>query len=112
MNSLGFIEREIESCKHEIQINKIRIENQFDKTFYENRAEVINEKLQTLQQIKSELEAWEAVKEYLVVEESRVDEDSYVDCIVLKDDCIHPLHSDLEGIHVSIIKEALEVEDE
>lgn len=62
MNSLEFINQEIEDAKHEIKMNEIRIENMYNKTFYEERTEVLNNKLQTLQQIKTELEAWEVVK--------------------------------------------------
>lgn len=74
MNSLEFINQEIEEAKHEIKINEIRIENMYNKTFYEERAEVLNNKLQTLQQIKIELEAWEVVKKDIIL-----DTDSY-DC--------------------------------
>lgn len=65
-------------------------------------------KLKCLEQLRENNNLAEILKEYLVVEESRVDVDSYVDCIVLKEDCIHPLHSELEGVHVNIIKKILE----
>lgn len=65
-------------------------------------------KLKCLEQLRKNNNLAEILKEYLIVEESRVDEDSYVDCIVLKEDCIHPLHSELEGVHVNIIKKTLE----
>lgn len=68
MNSLEFINQEIEDAKHEIKVNEIRIENMYNKTFYEERAEVLNNKLQTLQQIKVELESWEVVKEKFFID--------------------------------------------
>lgn len=62
MNSLEYIENEIKEVKHEIKINTIRIENMINKIFYKERAEVLNNKLQTLEQIKTELEAWKVIK--------------------------------------------------
>lgn len=72
MNSLEFIERKIIEVEHEIKINKLRLENLWDKTFYKGRAEVLNNKLQTLQQIKTELEAWEVVKNIVQIKRGEV----------------------------------------
>ena len=106
MNRLEFINQEIEEAKHEIKMNEIRIENMYNKTFYEERAEVLNNKLQTLQQIKTELEAWEIVKKNICF-----DTDSY-DC----DDrsCTFEyaqFHTDNEG-ELNILHKALEVKED
>lgn len=77
MNNLEFINQEIEDAKHEIKMNEIRIENMYNKTFYEERAEVLNNKLQTLQQIKTELEAWEVVKDKIDITEYYDNEQDY-----------------------------------
>ncbi len=113
MNSLEFIEREIELCKHEIQINKIGIENQFDKTFYKNRDEVMNEKLQTLYRIKTELEAWYAIKPELVIDKHV--ENSYEDefrTITFKSGCIDDIEILENKSKINAISKALEVEDD
>lgn len=66
MNSLKFIDDEIFATNCEITITNIELERtdiiirkSLDKL---NR---LNKKLQTLQQIKTELEAWEVVKPYV-----------------------------------------------
>ena len=83
-----FLRKEIEKTKNLISVNQY--------------------KLKCLEQLRENNHLAEILKEYLVVVECRVDEDSYVDCIELKDGCIHPFHSNLEEIHVDIIKKMLE----
>lgn len=68
MNSLKFIDDEIFATKCEITITNIELERtdtiirkSLDKL---NR---LNKKLQTLQQIKDELEAWEIVKKDFIL---------------------------------------------
>lgn len=57
MNSLKIINEEIEKLKTILELDDVLCElSDNDHKFY-------NDKLQTLQQIKNELEAWEVVKE-------------------------------------------------
>lgn len=55
MNSLEFIDKEIEQTKIDLCIWKVGLESK----------KYLKDKLQTLQQIKSELEAWYIVKKHL-----------------------------------------------
>ena len=83
------------------QIQKIEIELANKKYF-----------LKQLQILREKARNWDIVKEYLIVEEGRIGEDSYYDYICLKNDCISELGSEIESIHATILKKALEVKDE
>lgn len=66
MNSLEWINKQIEECKQAIQQLKIRIDE--DKNYpsfikcHNERLKELKPILQTLQQIKTELEAWYEIK--------------------------------------------------
>lgn len=65
MNSLEFINREIESLQTEIEHlkNAIRLKSIYLDTFYEcERGKECQARLNVLEQIKVELEAWQIVK--------------------------------------------------
>lgn len=70
MNSLEFIEKEIIICNNNIDFQtQLAFEKQefkLAKRYHENEALKLTERLQTLQQIKSELEAWEVVQGTIV----------------------------------------------
>ncbi len=65
--TIEFIEKEINICNQSIDFQtQVAFEsqtNQFKKRYRENEALKLTEKLQSLKQIKAELEAWEVVKE-------------------------------------------------
>ena len=68
MNNLEFIEKEIHFIsvvkkEYEKMLNDERPENQ--KGYLKTLIKEYGDKLQTLQQIKTELEAWEVVKKHL-----------------------------------------------
>lgn len=111
MNSLEFINQEIEHIKNVLETDADIFETLPIVKDYRSR---LKEELQTLQQIKTELEAWENVKKYLVVEKNTYEEDweeieyDYIDFV---GDNIDPFHgSDFE--EVETIKKALEVKYE
>lgn len=70
MNSLEFINSEIKFLEDMINMDLALVEDEFDLQEISKK----QEKLQTLQQIKTELEAWEVVKKDIIL-----DTDSY-DC--------------------------------
>lgn len=65
--------------------------------------------LEQLKEMREKAIAWDIIKQYLIVEENRIDEDSYYECIVLKNDAISELGDEIEGIHVSELKKVLRV---
>lgn len=65
--------------------------------------------LEQLKEMREKAIAWDIIKQYLIVEENRIDEDSYYECIVLKNDAISELGDEIEGIHVSELKKVLGV---
>ena len=72
MNSLEFINEEIEKLKTILELDDVLCElSDNDHKFY-------NDKLQTLQQIKNELEAWEVVKPNIKYEEAENNEGIYM----------------------------------
>ena len=91
----------------------------YDARFVNNQIQKIKKELEEkkyllkqLQILREKAKNWDIVKEYLIVEEGRIDEDSYYDCICLKNDCISEIGSEIEGIHTGMLKKALEVKDE
>ena len=64
--TIEFVEKEINICNQSIDFQtQVAFEsqtNQFKKIYHENEALKLTEKLQSLKQIKAELEAWEVVK--------------------------------------------------
>ena len=64
--TIEFIEKEINICNQSIDFQtQVAFEsqtNQFKKRYHKNEALKLTEKLQSLKQIKAELEAWEVVK--------------------------------------------------
>lgn len=69
MNSLEWINGQIEECKQSIQQSEIRIDE--DKKYpsfvkcHKERIEELKPILKVLEQIKTELEAWEAIKKHI-----------------------------------------------
>lgn len=67
--TIEFIEKEINICNQNIDFQMQLVfesqTNQFKKRYHENEALKLTEKLQSLKQVKAELEAWEVVKPYI-----------------------------------------------
>ena len=87
-------------------------------TFQKRCFDIIQQDLDRLEQLEKENQelrekaiAWDIIKQYLIVEENRIDEDSYYECIVLKNDAISELGDEIEGIHVSELKKVLGVKN-
>lgn len=109
MTSLEFIEKEIEYCISLIE--KIGSEcetDSLDEDLYFRYLEQLEQKLNQLRQIKTELEAWEEIKKYLVLDTSCYYEDCYYEYLTLKNEYIDESNSEEEGISLTIIKKALE----
>lgn len=77
MNSLEFIEKEIDVTKKQLVKYPLSKE-QSDPNYKHKEADIqyihnkyYTERLQTLQQIKSELEAWEIVKDNTIITDNR-----------------------------------------
>lgn len=105
MNILDFIELEIEDWFSRYDFYKEGRTNNFNN----EAMKLCSEKLEYLHKIKLQLEAWEKVKKYLVVEKSTYEEDyeeTEYDYIDFVGDNIDPFHgSDFE--EVETIKKAL-----
>lgn len=86
-----FLRREIEETK--IAIQK-----------YQN-------KLKFLEAVKTDLNAWNSIKEYLIINEGKQYEDSYYEYITLRNESIDESRNELEGIHLKYIKKGLEVNE-
>lgn len=71
MNTLEYIDKQILFVKQNIdfqmQIAFESQENKFKKRYHENEALKLTEKLQMLEQIKAELEAWEVMNEEFII---------------------------------------------
>jgi hypothetical protein len=107
MTSLEFIEKQIDVTKKQLAKYPLSKE-QSDPNYKHKEADIqyvhnkyYTEQLQTLQQIKSELEAWEVVKKHCDYQ----DGDTFT-CIPRGFYLIEPL----KGKDYQIIKKALEVE--
>lgn len=116
MNSLEWINGQIEECKQSIQQSEIRIDE--DKKYpsfvkcHKERIEELKQILKVLEQIKTELEAWEESKKYFILNEGCVPfYESTYEYITLKNDCIDESNSEEEGISIIKIKKALEKEN-
>lgn len=71
MNSLEFIDREISSTEIDLWYSKRLLnenppKEELKKEMLEVNINVLEKRMEYLQQIKTELEAWESVKSYLV----------------------------------------------
>ena len=116
MNSLEFVESRIkffgEKIKEEEQEFKImKTEDKHIIHYYKNHIDILKEKKEIYEQIKTVLEAWEETKKYLVLNEGFLPfYESTYEYITLKNDCIDESNSEEEGISISKIKKALEVE--
>ena len=109
MNSLEFINNEIETTKREIDFTNIELERT-DTIIRKNldKLKRLKERLQTLQQIKTELEAWEVVKRkgFIFTKEEK-------NQLIGNTWNIYRLSSrELNNKEYEIIKKALEVKDE
>lgn len=116
MNSLEYIEKEIEVTKK--QLNKYPLtKEQSDPNYKHKEADIqyvhnkfYTEQLQTLQQIKLELEAWYAIKPYVVVKKGFVNlYENDFKSIEFKEGCIDELASGEDYENVQKIVQALEV---
>lgn len=104
MNSLEFINLEIAITK-----TKLKEHNKFAQTQLAIRDE---KRLKYLQQIKTELEAWEEMKKYIIIKVGHnVYFDSTFEYIELENGCIDESYSEEEGVSIISIKKALEVND-
>ncbi len=115
MNSLEFIKQNIFEFKNHIADLEIKIAE--DKRYstlakyHKERIEELKTILNHLQQIKTELEAWEESKKYFILNEGYVAfYGSTYEYITLKNDCIDESNSEEEGISIIKIKKAMEVE--
>lgn len=107
MNSLEFINKEIDDLQTEIEHlkNAIRLKPVYADTFYEcERAKECQARLNVLEQIKTELEAWEVVKKHL-----EYFPDDYWNGITEE---IITMTSQIDKKDYPTIKKALEVKDE
>jgi hypothetical protein len=73
MSSLEFIEKEIKNAKELLQrLEKLKVNsNKYELQLNEVLEKDTQEKLFYLQQIKSELEAWEIVKDNTIITDNR-----------------------------------------
>lgn len=88
-------------------------EDYFLKKEIEKTKQIISEnqyKLKCLEEIRDNNRVAKILKPYLKIEENRVNEDSFYEDIVLKNDCISESSDEIECIHVSIIKKWLKGE--
>ena len=114
MNSLEFIEKEIEAAIKDIEWEKTLLEKEFDLIKCGHLREIIcklTKKLQTLQQIKSELEAWYSIKQGIKLCEGKVYEDSYYEYLQFEEELFDESESEDAGERLTPIKKALEVEE-
>lgn len=119
MNSLKWINGQIEECKQSIQQSEIIIDE--DKKYpslvkcHKERIEELKPILKVLEQIKAKLEAWEVVKNCLSISTDSWDEYSksfeFISFTVATFAGIHPLLG-YNRQEIESIKKALEVEDE
>ena len=93
MTSLEFIEEQIEELKELLVVDVVLLSNKYDIDEIENK----KERLKILEQIKTELEAWEVVKIYTDTSEDTVNTEYYF---------IKGMDSEFETI-----KKALEVKE-
>lgn len=104
MNSLEFINEEIKHLKFILEQDDVL------QSFTDKDYKKLKDILQTLQQIKTELEAWKETKKYIILKEGRVAlYDSIFEYIELENGCIDESNSEEEGISIMVIKKALEV---
>ena len=105
MTSLEFIEKEIKKTKELLQrLEKLKvISNKYELQLNEVLEKDTQEKLFYLQQIKSELEAWEVVKNKISIEKGSIDYAT----INIKD-----WHHHLTKEQFETLKKALEVKNE
>lgn len=97
--SVEFIEKEINHLK-------IVLSCMIGKEAKENIANKLNQ----FQQIKTELEAWEEIKKYIVLMEEQYPlYDTTYEYIELENGCIDESNTDEEGKSIMIIKRALEI---
>ena len=92
MNNGYFLRKEIEKTRQIIR------ENQY--------------KLKYLEEICKDVRVMEILSNYLVVQEGKIDEDSFYDYITLKEGALDPIETsedpEIVGIEVGIIKKFLE----
>lgn len=92
MNNGYFLRKEIEKTRQIIR------ENQY--------------KLKYLEEIRKDVRAMDILSKYLVVQEGKIDEDSFYDYITFKEGALDPVEtsedSEIVGIEVDIIKKILE----
>lgn len=115
MTNLEFIEELIKNQKETIELMKNMIAESTKypsiKKLNEENLKCVEEQLAHLQHIKTDLEAWEETKKYLTLNEGFLPfYESTYEYITLNNDCIDESNSEEEGISISKIKKALEVD--
>lgn len=111
---IEFVERKIKNEKNLLKkLKNIKtISNKYELKINESLTKNAEENIEYLQQIKTILEAWEEIKKYIIIKEGH---DVFYDCtyeyIELKNGCIDESNSEEEGVSISSIKKALEVEN-
>ena len=124
MNSLEWIDFEINFCKQKINKAKSEIlyqksiaillpENNINLTLVNEFEMLLNEeKIKYLEQIKFEIEAWYSIKQGIKLCEGKVYEDSYYEYLQFDEELFDESESEDAGERLTPIKKALEVEDE
>lgn len=123
MNSLEWIDFEINFCKQKINKAKSEIlyqksiaillsENNINLTLVNEFEMLLNEeKIKYLEQIKSELEAWYSIKQGIKLCESKMYEDSYYEYLQFEEELFDESESEDAGERLTPIKKALEVKE-
>lgn len=113
MNSLKFIEKQI---KNEQSIIKTYEEyfkidkTECDKQLTRGYIQIHQKNIDSFNQIKTILEAWEELKKYIVLMEEQYPlYDTTYEYIELENGCIDESNTDEEGKSIMIIKRALEI---
>ena len=124
MNSLEWIDFEINFCKQKINKAKSEIlyqksiaillpENNINLTLVNEFEMLLNEeKIKYLEQIKFEIEAWYSIKQGIKLCESKMYEDSYYEYLQFEEKLFDESESEDAGERLTPIKKAMEVSDE
>lgn len=112
MNSLEFIEKEIEDRKENVKHWEKQLERYPNDEVFTRGLNKSKEQLETLQQIKAELEAWYSIKQGIKLCESKMYEDSYYEYLQFDEELFDESESEDACERLTPIKKVLEAEDE
>lgn len=117
MTSLEWVNAQIKECKKTIDDLKNRIieDSKYPSLVNEHNEQIriVNDVMKNFENIKIELEAWKETQKYLILNEKHIPfYESTYEYLTLKNDCIDESNSTEEGISLTIIKKALEIENE